>query len=83
MKITQECKKTLQRPFLEDEDGAHDDPDDSTYAPSDGEDSKNGDYNDNNNKNINLPLTKKWDRGRRSDETKYRSALPECRSTPI
>ena len=37
--------------FLEDEYGSRDNPDDSTYVSSDGEDSKNGDESDNNNHN--------------------------------
>ena len=49
--------------FVEAKDRAKDEPNDSTYAPSDGEDSVNSDGSDNNNTNMNSPLTKKWDRG--------------------
>ena len=49
--------------FVEAKDRAKDEPNNSTYAPSDGEDSVNSDGSDNNNTNMNSPLTKKWDRG--------------------
>ena len=44
-----------QRLFLEAEDGADDDPEDSTYAPSKGEDSDNGDEINDNDTSINPP----------------------------
>ena len=39
--------------LLKDKDGAIDDPDNSTYAPSDGENRNNGDERDDNDTNIN------------------------------
>ena len=57
-----------QRPFLEDEGGTQDNPDNSTYSPSDRKDSKYGDDSNerdyNNDTNINPPPpTVKWHRG--------------------
>ena len=44
-----------RRPFLEAKDGANDDPDNSTYAPPDEEDNKNGDERNDKDTNINPP----------------------------